>query len=198
VQSTIGKVDTAFSIYRGFEAFRMVDVDPSNVLPFVTRVPRFTMIGADFETVTGDWAWRGEAAYFSDKSLARTPTPGIVKGHALDAGFGFDRRTGEYRVFGSVIVHREWTEEDAERGRTDVNLVGSVERQFRRDRYLVRAFAVVNPADASGFVRGLLVWRVGDRAAIEISAAIFPGRGDDTLARFRTRDFLMSRIRWRF
>ena len=45
------------------------------------------MISGDFETVTGEWAWRGEAAMFVEKTLqgaAGTP----VKGRAFDAGVG--------------------------------------------------------------------------------------------------------------
>ena len=54
--------------------------------------------------------------------------------------------------------------------RTDVSLVGSIDRTFARDRYLARAFAVVNPGDGSGFVRGLLVWTARDNVAVEASA----------------------------
>ena len=61
-------------------------------------------------------------------------------------------------LFGSVLVHREWSADDPRVARTDVSLVGSIDRTFARDRYLARAFAVVNPGDGSGFVRGLLVW----------------------------------------
>ena len=56
---------------------------------------------------------------------------------------------------------------------------------------------MINPGDASGFVRGLVVWRVRDNVAVEGSAAAFLGDGDDTLARFKTRDFLLVRVRWR-
>ena len=153
------------------------------------------MFSGDFESVTGEWAWRGEAALFTEKSLqgaAGTP----VKGHAFDAGAGVDHRTGDFRVFASAILHRQWSADDPSIARTDVSLVGSIERQFRRDRYLARAFTVINPGDASGFIRGLIVWRVKDNVAVEGSAAAFLGDGDDTLARFKTRDFLLVRVRW--
>lgn len=198
VQATIGTVDLSASVYRGFEGFSQLDFEPQQSIQFVRRYPRFTMAGADFETVVGDWAWRGEAAYFVKKTFRRTNGLGLVAGQGIDAGLGFDRRTGEYRVFGSILLHREWSNEDPGIENTNVNLVGSIERQFSRDRYLARAFAVVNPADRSGFVRGLFVWRVRDDAAFEASAAMFLGEGDDMLARFKGRDFVLTRLRWRF
>ena len=133
---------------------------------------------------------------FTEKTL-QGATGTAVKGRAFDAGAGFDRRTGEFRVFASAILHRQWSTEDPSVSRTDVSLVGSIERQFGRDRYLARAFTVINPGDASGFVRCLFVWRVRDDVAVEGSAAAFLGEGDDALARFNTRDFMLVRVRWR-
>jgi hypothetical protein len=156
------------------------------------------MISADFETVAGDWAWRGEAAVFVEKSLPAPNGIGMVPGKALDAGVGFDSRSGEFRVFGSAIFHHEWSPTDVSLEKTDVSLVGSIERQFKRDRYLVRGFAVINPADATAFIRALMVWSVRDNLSVEGSAAAFLGDGDDALARFKSRDFVLARIRWRF
>ena len=120
------------------------------------------MISGDFETVAGEWAIRGELAAFVEKQFAGVTAPGPVDGGALDGGVGFDRRTGDYRVFGSVLVRREWSARIPALRRTDVSLVGSIDRTFARDRYLARAFAVVNPGDGSGFLRGLLVWTARD------------------------------------
>ncbi len=210
VTGTVGRVDVAAAAFRGFDGFGLTafvpdpasgggpPVGPAVFGQLVQQFPRFTMVSADFETVAGEWALRGEAAFFVEKTFQRTNGAGTVEGRAVDAGVGVDRRTGEYRVFASAIVRREWSGADAGVGRTDVSLVGSIERQFRRDRWLARTFAVVNPADASGFVRGLIVWRPADNFAIEASAAAFVGDGDDTLARFRTRDFLLTRVRWGF
>ena len=207
VSATIGRVDVAAGVFRGFDGFGVVSFDPDGpvldadgaIVPgvvghLVERFPRFTMISGDFETVTGEWAWRGEAAFFVDKTLANTGH-GLVRGRALDAGFGFDRRTGEFRIYASAILHRERWGEGFPVIRTDLNVVGSIERQFSRDRYLARAFAVVNPADASGFLRGLVVWRARDNMALEVSAAAFVGTSDDTLGRFKTCDFVL--VRWR-
>ena len=134
---------------------------------------------------------------FVEKSLNGV-LGGAVRGRAIDAGIGVDRRTGGFRVFASAVLHREWSDEDPGIARTDVSLVGSIDRQFDRERYLARAFAVLNPADASAFVRGLLVWRVRDDLAFEVSAAAFLGTGDDTLSRFKRRDFALTRLRWHY
>jgi hypothetical protein len=155
------------------------------------------MISADFETVVGEWVWRGEAALFAEKSLA-SATGNVVRGRALDAGVGVDRRTGEFRVFASAVLRREWSAAEPSVDRTDLSLIGSIERQFGRERYLARVFGVVNPVDASAFVRGLFVWRLQDDVALEASAAAFPGTGDDAVSRFKTRDFVLTRLRWRW
>lgn len=203
VSGTIGRVDVAAGVFRGFDGFGLLSFEPdlsqspgtAVVGTLVERFPRFTMFSGDFESVTGDWAWRGEAAVFTEKSLQGAAGT-AVRGRAFDAGAGVDRRTGDFRIFASAILHRQWSSEDPFIARTDVSLVGSIERQFGRDRYLARGFAVVNPGDGSGFVRGLLVLRVRDNVAVEGSAAAFTGDGDDTLARFKTRDFLLIRVRW--
>jgi hypothetical protein len=156
------------------------------------------MIAGDFETVRGEWALRGEAAIFVDKRVPDLSRVGGIPGRSVDAGVGFDRRSGDYRLFGSAIVHREWSSEGAGVAKTDVNLVGSIERPFVRDRYFLRGFAVVNPGDASAFVRGLFVWKVRDDVSVEGSAAAFLGTSDDTIGRFRDRDFLLARLRYRW
>lgn len=210
VSATVGRVDVTAGVFRGFDGFGLVTFEPTVgqvvgqgpstavVGRLVERYPRFTMLSGDFETVVREWAIRGEAAVFVDKQFLGVRRPGSVGGRALDAGLGFDRRTGEFRVFGSVLVHRQWSNEDPDIDRTDVSLVGSVERQFSRDRYLVRAFAVVNPGDASAFARGLFTWSLRDNVAIEGSAAMFLGTGDDTLSRFTGRDFVLARVRYRW
>lgn len=205
LSATAGRVDFAVAAYRGRDGFGTLTFEPPAVLPgqppdafvvgrLVERYPRFTMIAGDFETVRGEWAWRGEAAVFVEKTIVSEsglPVPGRV----VDAGIGFDRRTGNYRVFGSVLIRREWSHAAPSPSRTDVSLVGSIEREFARERYLARVFAVVNPGDASAFVRALVVARLRDNLALELSGAGFAGTGDDTLSRFRTRDFVLARVR---
>lgn len=189
VSATLGRVDVSASVYRGFRGFGDVTLEPVLVpgtlhlfagAP-VERYSRFTMLATDFETVTGPWAWRGEAAWFKDASF--------------DIGAGVDRKTGAYRVFSSVIVHHD-SASTATPARTNTNVVGSIERQFHRDQWLARAFVVANPADRSGFVRGLVSWSVSDRVGIDATAAKFLGTGDDTISKFAGRDFVMARIRY--
>ena len=146
------------------------------------------------------------SAVFVDKQLQSVTGTRALDGRALDAGVGFDRRSGDYRVFGSVIVHREWSTAgsgstspaEPHLSRTHVNLVASIDRPFARDRYFVRGFGVVNPGDGAGFVRALFVWKVRDDVTVEGSAAAFLGTSDDTLGRFQDRDFVLMRLRYRW
>ena len=207
VDATIGRVDFGVAAYRGFDAFGPIVFEVTAVPPeasgaapavvgqLVEFHPRFTMIGGDFETVTGDWAWRGEGAVIVERRFAGISTPGSVSGRSLDAGAGFDRRAGDFRLYGSLLVHRDWSSDDPAIDKTDVSVVGSVERLFNRERWLARAFALVNPADGSGFVRGLVTWKPRDRLAVDFSAGAFLGNGDDTISRFNGRDFVLIGVR---
>jgi hypothetical protein len=204
--ATIGRVDVAAAVYRGFEAFGPVTVEiapsgspaPPLAAELVDHHARFTMIGGDFETATGDWAWRGEVAMFTERQLPNATATGLVDGHVLESGIGFDRPLSGSRVYGSLLVRREWSDQDRAIDRTDVDLVGSIEHHFGRDRYVARAFVVVNPGDAAAFLRGLFAWSVSDNLWIEASGGLFAGTGDDTLSRFSGRDFLFARVRYHF
>lgn len=199
---TVGRVDVGVSAFRGFDGLGPAAIEivggplslPAPIL--VEHHPRFTMVGADFETVSGVWAWRGEAAVFVERMLASSSGIGLVRGKAVDAGVGFDRRVGEVRVFASGIFHREWSDQDPAVVRTDVSAVTSVERSFARERFFGRAFAVVNPGDRAAFVRGVLAWKPDDKVSIEWSGGTFVGTSDDTIGRFRTRDFVLASLRF--
>jgi hypothetical protein len=156
------------------------------------------MFAADVETVTGNWAWRSEAAVFAERTLRGVTVPGLVKARSLDAGFGFDRRAGSLTVFGSAVVHHEQSGVDPGVRRTDLSVVGSIDRAFASDRVRLRAFAVGNPGDESGFVRGVFLWKPRDRVTVELTAGAFLGSGDDTISRFAGRDFVMTRLRYDF
>lgn len=196
VSATVGRVDVAGGVYRGFDAFGPITLEVPGQL--VEWHPRFTMISGDFEAVRGDWAMRGEVAIFPERTLTNSRGIDLVEGRSIDAGAGVDRRAGDYGVFASAIVHREWSSEDPAITRTDVSLVGSVERPFRRDTWLVRVFGVVNPLDASGFLRGLVLWKPKDNVTWEFSAAAFLGTGDDAISRFKGRDFIFGRLKYHF
>jgi len=198
--ATVGRVDVAFGAFRGFEGFGLVSFEPTPaagpavVGKFVEVFPRTTMVAGDFETVVGEWELRGEAAFFVEKTLQGGIGP--VRGRALDAGAGFDRANGGFRAFGSVLLHRQWSDVDPGVNRTDVSLIGSIEQQFKRDRHLARVFAVVTPHDRSGFVRGLYAWKMRDDLALEVSAAAFVGERSATPGRFESPDFLFTRLRY--
>jgi hypothetical protein len=205
VTGTIGRTDLGVAVFRGFDGFGAVTFEPEQPIVgpaivgrLVERHERFTMIGADVETVRGDWALRGEVAVFVERQVASMSGLGLVPARTIDAGAGFDRRAGAYRVFGSVLVRREWSPEDPLIDRTDVSLVGSIDRSFGRDRWLARAFAVVNAADRAGFVRGLVVWHVRDDVTLEGSGGAFVGTSDDAIGRFRDRDFAFARVAYHF
>ncbi len=150
VTGTAGRVDFAVSAYDGADGFGIITFEPETTPPvspavvgrLVETFPRFRMYAADVETVTGEWAIRGEVAAFAKKKLQGVTVPGPVDGRAIDAGVGFDRRAGGFRVYGTALYHREWSNEDPRVERTDFSLVGSVDRTLARETHLLRAFAV--------------------------------------------------------
>lgn len=189
VSTTLGRVDASVSAYRGFESFGTLALEPVTtqvVGELVERYSQFTMVATDAEVVVGPWAIRGEAAYFVNR--------------AFDAGVGVDRAAGDYRLLTSIVWHRDWTTDGPALVNNDLSVIGSIERRFSRDRYLVRVFGVGSPIDESGFVRGLAAWSVRDNVALEASAGLLFGSPSsmDTLSRFRDRDFAFVRVRWFF
>lgn len=194
VTSTIGRLDWGVSAWRGFESFPTYVPQPfvpdplRLVLPRYLEVfPRFTMVGADFETVRGPWGLRGEAAWF------HTPTP-----RAFEGGIGADRRAGTYRVALNAVVSRAG-------GETDVNVVGWAERSFARETRALRLLAVYDPSDDTAFVRGTGTLSVRDNVSLDASAGWFTGDATggarsafDVLSLLSRRDFLYARLRFHF
>ncbi len=203
LSTTMGRVDVSVSGYRGFEnvgalSFEMAPAGPHLTVigELVERYPRFTMVATDFETVAGAWAIRGEVAAFVDRQVFGPAGP--ADGRVVDAGLGVDRSAGEYRLFASAVWHREWTVSGPSFTQQHVNLVGSIERRFARERYLARVFGVWNPDDRSGFVRGIGAWSVRDNLSLEASGGAFLGIGTDAISRFTGRDFVFVRLRYHF
>lgn len=189
--TTLGRVDVGASAWRGFESFPLyvpqpADPDPlALVMPAYTEVfPRFTMIGADFETVRGPWGVRGEAAWFD------SATP-----RSFEGGIGADRRAGGYRVALNALVARG---DD-----TDLTLVGWAERGFARETRTVRMLAVYDPSDDTAFVRGVAAVSLRDNVWLEASAGWFAaGEPDATtqgtagvLGLLARRDFVYARLK---
>jgi Protein of unknown function (DUF1302) len=178
---TTGRVDWSVSAYRGFESLPLYE-------GLAGRFPRFTMIGGDFETVRGPWGIRGEVAAFVDRTLAVQTQQALVQGHTLDAGVGVDRKSGAYRVSGTVMFN---TQPD----RHDVTLVSSIDRTFARETRTIRAFGVYNPGEGSAFLRVIGTISLRDNVSVEGSGGLFVGDGGDVLSRFRERDFLYARLK---
>ncbi len=194
VTSTLGRLDWTVSAWRGFEAFptyslAAVPPDPlALVIPtFIEQFARFTMIGADFETVRGAWGLRGEFAFFDG-----------VSPRSFEGGIGADRRAGDYRVALYAVV--------SQADGTDVTLVGWAERSFARETRSARLLAVYDPADETAFVRGIGAFSVRDNVWVEASAGWFTGAPPstasggsiDVLSLLSSRDFLYARLKVHF
>jgi hypothetical protein len=193
VNVTTGRVDWSVSAYDGFRPFGLYSLAATGGLE--RSYARFTMVGADFETAAGAWTARGEVAVFPRDSFQTPASPAIVDGRSFDAGGGVDRKAGDFRLSGDVLVHRE-----AHDGlsRTDVSIITSVTREFAREKYAGRLFAVYNPDDASGFVRGIASAGLRDNVTLEGSIGWFAGSGDDTISRFADSDFAYVRLKYFF
>ena len=175
--STLARVDWGVSAYRGFRTFPSVTIAGAGPQAVVLEAfPRFTMLGADFETVRGQWGVRGEAAIF------------VEMRNTFDGGVGVDRRAGEYRIAANVLVSHE-------PGDTDVTLVGAADRSFARDTRRLRMFAVYDPADDTAFVRGIAALSLRDDVWLEGSAGVFTGSSPDTLGRLTRHDFAYARLK---
>ena len=206
--STTGRVDWSVSAYRGRRAFPISSLAASaDAQTFVIResFPRFTMIGADFETVRGAWGIRGEIASFVEDELQSTRTVQGVAGHSLTAGVGVDRKAGDYRVAANALW--SWSGVDAsdpvgqgfagddEVERTDVSLVIAADRSFARETRTLRVFAVYDPADATTFTRVIGAVSLRDNVWVEGSGGLFTGASLDILGRLTRRDFVYARLK---
>jgi hypothetical protein len=196
VSVTSGRVDWSVSAYRGFRPFGIYTLSE---LGLSIEYPRFTMIGGDFETVSGPWVVRGEVAAFTRDAFQAPAAATALTGHAFDAGAAVDRKAGDYRISGQVLVHSEAYDPAFDvPGRTDVSLIASAERTFSRQKYQGRLFAVYNPNSASGFVRGIAGAALRDNVALEGSLGWFAGSGPDTISRFADSEFVYLRLKYFF
>jgi len=195
VSLTTGRVDWSVSAYDGFRPLGMYSATSAF---FIDRVyPRFTMVGADFETVAGAWVVRGELAAFPRDAFQAPAAAVVVPGRSFDVGGGVDRKAGEYRVSGQVLVHHE-AYDDGAQGRTDVSLIVSADRSFARQKYEGRLFGVYNPSSDAAFVRGIAKAALRDNVALEGSLGWFTGTGTDIIGRFSDSDFVYLRLKYFF
>jgi len=208
--ATSGRVDWSVAGYSGFEPFPLYEIRTAApatpggppAAAVHARHPRFTMVGGDFETVRGDWGIRGEAAVFVRDNL-QTERPAVVSGRSVDVGVGVDRKAGNYRVSGTLLVHAEDPDAipvlplvPAPESRRDVSLMVAADRWFAHERYRVRAFSVYNASEGSSFVRAIATAKLTDDVALEGSVGWFAGDGRDTIGRFTDSDFAYARLRW--
>ena len=198
LSATSGRVDWSISAYRGFRPFGIYS--SVTTPPGLARVyPRFTMIGADFETVSGPWVIRGEAAAYPRDAFQAPTEPLALAGRSFDAGAAVDRKAGDYRISGQVLVHQERHRLATDpTGRTDVSLIVSADRSFARQKYQGRLFGVYNPGSHAGFARGIASASLRDDVALEGSIGWFAGSGLDTISRFADSDFVYVRLKYFF
>ena len=161
------------------------------------------MVGGDFETVRGQWGLRGELAAVVDDNFQGSSLR-IVKGSSVDAGFGVDRKAGDYRISVTALVHREAYDEvissapGVDRSRADISLILAGDRSFARERYRLRTFGVYNANESSGFLRAITTAKIRDNVALEGSGGWFVGDGRDIIGRFADSDFLYARVKYYF
>jgi hypothetical protein len=190
--ATTARVDWGVSAYRGFRTFPTFSLLQTFAPPttVIESFPRFTMIGADFETVRGPWGVRGEAAMFVDDTIqATTGVARGIEGRTMDAGVGADRRAGNYRLAGNVLW--SWNSLTG----SDVSVVIAADRAFARETRTLRLFAVYDPADATTFARVIAAISLRDNVWIEGSGGLFAGVSGDTLGRLTHRDFVYARLK---
>jgi hypothetical protein len=203
VTSTIGRVDWGASVYRGLRAFPIVTARAAGP-PLVETFPRFTMIGADFETVRGAWGLRGEAAFFVQDELQSQRLLRGVKGSTAEGGIGVDRRAGGYRLAGNFLIsHRSIDPDDAEAvaraedrlDGTDVLVVAAADRSFARETRTLRVFAVHNVAEGTTFARAIGAVSLRDDVWLEGSGGLLTGTSSDFIGRLSRRDFIYARLK---
>jgi hypothetical protein len=200
-RATAGRVDWSVSAYRGFEPFGQFQATTTGRIERV--YPRFTLAAGDFETVRGEWGVRGEVAAFLDDSF-QSPQAAVVSGQSFDAGFGVDRRAGEYRIGGTLLFHYQQydalfvTRARPETSRSDVSVIAAADRSFARERYNVRLFGVYNVSESSGFARGITKAALRDNVALEGSLGWFLGDGRDLVGQFGDHEFLYVRLKYYF
>jgi hypothetical protein len=196
VTTTLGRVDVGGSVYRGFEPFPLFTAGADIVETF----PRFTMIAGDFESVTGPWGVRGEAAFFVNDTHQSLAPVAAVRGRSVEGGVGVDRSVGSYRVSGNVLISRRTVDEPIWQAveNTDVTLIAWAERTFARDTRAVRLLGLYNPEIESAFVRLVAAFSLRDNVWLETSAGWLDGSGADTVSALATRDFLYARLKFHF
>jgi len=127
-----------------------------------------------------------------------------VRGRSVEGGVGADRKAGDYRLSGNVLVsHRATSGDDAVArlideaalNGTDVTLVVAADRSFARETRTLRVFAVNNPGKGTTFLRAIGAVNLRDNVWLELSGGLFAGSSTDTIGRLTDRDFVYARLK---
>ncbi len=205
ISRTIRQVDISLYAYRGREDFPIYTIPALRNLTFpldlriVGNFPRFTLLGAGFETVIGKWGLRSEFAFHPEDSFQHPVGYEIVEGKSYQAGIGIDRTLGDdYILNTSAVYQRRTADGDFVESSEELNLVAGLERSFRHELDNIRLFTVYNPIDRTVFLRCSGKRNLFRNLWIELSAGIFTGDGQDLIGRFETADFIFLRGKYYF
>lgn len=205
ISRTIRQIDIDLYAYHGREDFPVYTIPALRNLTFppdlriVGNFPKFTMLGAGFETVIGKWGFRWEGTYLPEDSFQHPVGYEIVEGSSFQAGFGIDRTLGDdYLLNGSAVYMRRLADGDFIESPEELSLVAGLDRSFRHDLDRIRFFTVYNPIDQTVFLRGSGKRNLFRDLWVELSTGIFLGDGNDLIGRFETADFIFLRGKYYF
>lgn len=202
---TLRRIDFDFFAFRGREDFPVYIIPALSHLTYplelvvVETFPRFTLLGADLETVIGNWGLRLEGAYFPSDTFQHPVGYEAVEGNSFQVGIGADRTFyDDYVLNGDLVYQRRRADGDFMESPEELNLVAGLERSFRYDLDKIRFFAVYNPLDQTVFLRGGGRHNLFYNFWIELSAGVFLGSGNDLIGRFEAADFIFLRGKYYF
>ena len=92
-----------------------------------------------------------------DDSFQATDVPVALDGRSIEGGIGADRKAGNFRVSGNVLLRRRFVDErqSPDIDASDVNLIASLDRSFSRETRTLQVFGVYDPTEATSFLRGI-------------------------------------------
>jgi hypothetical protein len=124
----------------------------------------------------------------------------VEEGTSVDGGVAVERKAGNYRLSGNVIMRWQSSPyETATSGsETDVTLVVAADRSFARETRNVRVFGVYTPDERNLFLRTIASLSLRDNLSLEGSVGWFAGEGPDAIGRFSARDFVYGRLKLHF
>lgn len=161
------------------------------------------MYGADFETVSGEWGFRGEAAYFAGRTFENIDAASYVKGDSFSAGIGVDNTKGPSYQNYSVLYSRIFAEGPLLERKEELTVMSTLERKFASDTRVAKVFMVYNALGNSIFLRGAYRMNLEENLWATIAAGFF-GRGSggvggtDSLSLFKDADYFSMDCKYSF